>query len=312
MKKILAAVILSFCALGAVDSFARVITPPAPRPQVVERVKSLFNGELAVVDYAGVRYLLAQSRFGEVLQSTMDLDHKDKLGMDYLQVMALLTGLHPDPALVYDLGLGGGGLIRFHLHHYSKSRIDSAEIDPNVIGLAKKYFDVQSPRHRIFYGEGFDVLQRQGGKYDVIWVDDVLSKKGPKAFIKTEYLKTLRDRLAARGILVANLGEASKPEFYSEVVRDYRRDYSRGILIKSPIPHYVDAMQSIRMAAFPGAAPKIPARLPAYLIAVGDEPSLNCARFWELYRKWTAERVISVSWGPGGLAPPSDACRDLQ
>jgi spermidine synthase len=294
-----------------------IAATPIPKPVLLERVHSQFNGDLAVLDYQGGRYLLAQSRLGAILDSAMDLRQKDRLMQDYLQVMALLTGLHPDPESIYNLGLGGGELIRFHLHQYGRSHIDSAEIDPHVVVIAKKFFDVSNDRHRILEGEGFDLLKRQPSKYDVIWVDDVISKEGPKAFVKAEYLDALHDRLSDKGVLVANLGEAPEPKYFSEVERDYRRGYAHGIRIKSPIPQYAAILHAMESVAFPSSpsswnSSETPTRLPSFLIAVGNPPTLNCAHFWELYRKWTDQKLISIRWdSKQSIAQPNLLCQDL-
>jgi hypothetical protein len=314
MKKFwISAVTISGLALAVMSasSAGAAIKPPAP--MVLERMNSVYNGELVVLDYDGGRYLLAKSRVGIVLHSAMDLKHKEQLKLGYLQIMALLTGLHPEPSHVYDLGLGGGELIRFQLHQSSKNLIDSAEIDPNVILIAKKYFDVQNPRHHILEGEGFDLLKRQSTKYDIIWVDDILSKKGPKAFVNSAQLDVLRGRLNDRGVLVANLGEARESKYFSEVERDYQRGYSHGIRIKSPVSEQSRTLAKLSAIAFPGNGKLVPALLPTYLLAVGNDSDLTCARFWDLYRKWTLEKRITVRWG--SASPDSrlrnEICQEL-
>jgi predicted membrane-bound spermidine synthase len=230
----------------------------ATAPTVLEKVQSLYNGELAVLDYQGERYLIAQSRQERVLHSAMDLAHKERAVLRYTQILALLTRLHPQPDAVYNLGLGGGALARFHLHEYEKSHVDSAEIDPSVVTVDKKYFDITNPRHKIFEGEGFDILQQQTTKYDVIWVDDILSKKGPKAFIPASQLKTLQDRLNPNGIIVANLGGAQSSTYFSEVEQGYHRGYSHAIRIKSPFIKMNETLDVLVKRLFPGKRKPFP------------------------------------------------------
>jgi len=297
------AVLLIFTAIAAAHGNVQA-------PVVLERVQSPYNGELAVLDYQGERFLIAQSRQGRVLHSAMDLAHKDRVVLGYTQLMAILTALHPHPDNVYNLGLGGGALTRFHLHEYDKSRVDSAEIDPSVVALDMKYFDVTNPRHRIFEGEGFEILQRQTAKYNVIWVDDILSKKGPKAFVPASQLKTLHDRLLDDGMIVANLGGAKNSTYFSEVEQGFHRGYSHAIRIKSPVFKIGASLNILSEAAFPGKSQNIPAMLPTYLLAVGNQNNLTCARFWDLYHKWIDEKKISVDWDQTNLNT-GELCQDL-
>jgi hypothetical protein len=272
---------------------------PVPGSSVLKRVPSLYNGELSVLEDSGhgTRFLLARSRQGLVVQSTIDLSHKQDLTMGYFQIMALLTGLHPKPELVFNMGLGGGALPRFHLGKYPKSQIVSAEIDPTVIDLAKQFFFVSDSRHRILEGDGYGVLKAQPGQYDVIWVDTVTPKEGPKAFIQATDLKALRDHLKEGGLIVANLGESKTTESFSGVEHGYRQGFAHGIRVKSPMPLHDETPDAILSLVRAGSKERVPELLPSYFVVVGDSGSLSCAAFWTLYQKWTHAKTISAGWG---------------
>jgi predicted O-methyltransferase YrrM len=279
----------------------------APGTEVLKKVSSVYNGELTVLEDEahGARFLLAQSRQGLVLQSRIDLTRKQELTMGYFQVMALLTGLHPAPEHVFNMGLGGGALPRFHLGRYPKSEVVSVEIDPAVIDLAKQYFYVTDNRHRIVEGDGFEILKLQPGKFDVVWVDTITPKEGPKAYIPAKYLNVLKDHLSDGGIIVANLGEWRNPESFSGVERSYRQGYEHGIRVKSPLPLRDEEPGTVLSLVQASAGETVPELQPSYFVAVGNTASLSCANFMSLYKKWRATRTLAIEWKGDGI------CKDL-
>jgi hypothetical protein len=272
---------------------------PLPGSVMLKKVASPFNGDLSVLeDQAhGVRYLLARSRQGLVVQSTINLVRKQELTMGYFQLMALLTALHPRPEQVFNMGLGGGALSRFHLGKYPKSQVVSAEIDPAVIDLANQYFYVSDARHRIVVGDGFDALKAQSAQYDVVWVDTITPKEGPKAYVQARNLNVLREHLKADGLIVANLGESKTTESFSGVERSYHQGYAHGIRVRSPLPLHDETPAAILTLVTAGTGESVPELLPSYFVAVGNQASLNCAEFWKLYRKWKSAKAIQLDWG---------------
>lgn len=288
---------------------------PAPGLQVLKKVASVYNGELTILEDSkhSARYLLAQSRQSLVLQSRIDLGHKQELTMGYFQVMALLTALHPHPDQVFNMGLGGGALPRFHLGRYPKSEVVTAEIDASVISLAKEFFFVTDARHKIIEGDGFDTLKIQPGKFDVVWVDTITPKEGPKAYIQAKYLNVLRDHLGENGLIVANLGESKSPESFAGVERGYRQGYAHGIRIKSPMPLADETPDRVLSLVKTDASESVPALQPSFFVAVGNQDGLNCASFWTLFGKWKAAKSLDISWGSAdaddGKAP--GVCQDL-
>ena len=129
--------------------------------------------------------------------------------------------------------------------------MDSAEIDPSVVAVDMKYFAVTNPAIGFWKARGLTSLT-SNGQYNVIWVDDILTKKGPKAFVPASQLQTLQERLEDEGIIVANLGSGLNFTYFSEVVQDYRRGYSHAIRIKAPIFKTTESLDILSEAAFPG------------------------------------------------------------
>jgi predicted O-methyltransferase YrrM len=283
------------------------------KSMVLHRTSTPYNGELTVLDHDGVRYLIAQASHGELIQSAMSLAQRDLPTSPYLQVMAILASLHPEARQIFNIGLGGGELPRFKLSTCADCQVDSVEIDPKVIELARKYFYINHPKHRVLEGEGFDTLKRQSGRYDLIWVDATLPKEGPRAYMKAEYLNVLQKSLSEKGVIIAHLGSAKAEEQLAEVESGYRRKYSNGIRIKAPVQDAAQAIRALGSLISSEPQPSMPlSQSSSYVIAVGNQPSLNCRQFWSTYRAWLGKKTANVKWDTAEPAETSELCQELK
>jgi hypothetical protein len=189
----------------------------------------------------------------------------------------------------------------------------TAEIDAAVIDLAKEFFFVTDARHRIVEGDGFDTLKIQPGKFDVVWVDTITPKEGPKAYIQAQYLNVLRDHLAENGLIVANLGESKNPETFEGVERGYRQGYAHGIRIKSPLPLPDETPDRVLSLVKTESGESVPALQPSFFVAVGNGEGITCASFWALFKKWKATKSVDIGWGSreADEGKVAGVCQDL-
>ncbi len=121
---------------------------------------------------------------------------------------------HPQQrALV--VGLGGGAMVRFLNHHFPKTEVDAVELDPVVVKLAAELFGTRpSAGTRIFTEDAILYLQRDHGKYDVIYMDaflepgaDTDARGIPKKLKTVEFLKGLHRQLNPGGVVAFNIAE---------------------------------------------------------------------------------------------------------
>jgi spermidine synthase len=277
-----------------VDRFAE--TPPGGvgvlrleqlRAELAERARksSSFNGTVRVVDLGGTRQLITGTEEKELLQSSMDLEQPHRLVDNYTQICSMLTSLHPSPQHAFNIGLGGGVLSRFHLHRYEGSKVQSVELDPVVIELAKEFFEVVDPRHTILEGDGAAVLKESEDTFDAIWIDAYTADEGvPDVFTGRKFIDTLPTKLNSGGIVVANLW-AKEPEAFEKLVGTYKKGFSHGIRV-----------------TVPGASNNV--------VAVGDFPGLTCTAFRETLEKWSSQDLVDLEWTEQDT-PPAERCIDL-
>src|SRR5262249_18852109 len=104
------------------------------------------------------------------------------------------------------VGLGGGSVSSYFLHHVPEMQVTSVELDPGVVAAAKKYFGVEeSARHRIATGDGRVFLLRNKAKYDVVMIDAFRGGYVPFHLLTDEFYTLLARGMEPDGIAVLNL-----------------------------------------------------------------------------------------------------------
>lgn len=168
-------------------------------------------GRIEVREHGGRRCLHLGSR---TVQSAFYLHDPLALALSYTEAMLTFVLLQPSPARVLLLGLGGGSVAKFLLHHFPASRIDAVELRPAVIAVAEKYFGLApDKRLHLHTGDAADFLltdSAEDAPYDVILVD-AYDGEGPADATSNEHFPALcARRLAAHGVVVSNLWSAQK------------------------------------------------------------------------------------------------------
>ena len=108
------------------------------------------------------------------------------------------------------IGLGGGSIQRAYQHFYPQVNIDTVELDPAVLEVAKKYFSVQeTPTHHMHISDGRQYLRRTQKKYDVMILDAYKSGRYgsfiPYHLVTKEFFELAREHLTENGVVVYNV-----------------------------------------------------------------------------------------------------------
>lgn len=187
---------------------------------------------VAVRQYHNLRYL----HFDNSYQSGIDLDAPLEMVFEYTSYLHLGVVAKPQPKQALFIGLGGGSApVRF-LHDYPTLRqIDVVEIDPEVIRVAYRYFEVpQDPRLKVAAQDGrLFVKQKyreiQDGlsqPYDLVVIDAYNSDAIPYHLTTLEFLSAVQSVLSKDGVLVSNIiGAVDGPE--SRLLRAMTRTFKQ-------------------------------------------------------------------------------------
>jgi len=151
----------------------------------------------------------------EAVQSRVNLEQPQTLMSPYAHGMFASYLYQPQPRRVLIVGLGGGAMVRFLTHHEPQVQVDAVEIDPAVVAIADKYFDVRSGGNvRVHTADAVQFVESTTDRFDLILMDAFLRPSsdtdatGVPSGLKTrEFLGRLKDALAPGGVVAFNLNE---------------------------------------------------------------------------------------------------------
>ncbi|HEY5128376.1 MAG TPA: fused MFS/spermidine synthase [Bradyrhizobium sp.] len=138
-------------------------------------------------------------------QSEVNLADSNDLPMLYTRAMSIAAIFPQDIKRVLVLGLGAGS-IPDYLHRFlPDATIDTVELDPGVIDVAKKYFGLRETKNfHLIEADGRVFLNRHAEPYDLIFVDAFTGSYIPFHLMTKEFYQLLRNRLAPHGVAAFN------------------------------------------------------------------------------------------------------------
>jgi spermidine synthase len=123
------------------------------------------------------------------------------------------------------LGLGSGTIPKRLTRDYADVVVDSIELDPAVVDVAKRFFEVkEDARHRIIVQDGRVYLRRAETRYDLIVLDAYFAEGIPFHLATKEFLEIARDHLAPGGLVASNIigaFEGSNSRLYRALHKTY-------------------------------------------------------------------------------------------
>lgn len=145
-------------------------------------------------------------RFDATRQSAIDIRDGLTSEVRYPDYVQLAMALKPDAGRALVLGLGGGAIPKRLLHDYPAISVDSVEIDPVVVDVAKRYFDFPvDARSRVFVQDGRRYVQTADETYDVAVLDAYYADSLPFHLTTQEFFTELKGRMAPDGVVAYNV-----------------------------------------------------------------------------------------------------------
>jgi len=145
-------------------------------------------------------------RFDATRQSAIDMSDGLTSGVRYPDYLQLSLAVKPDATRVLVLGLGGGAVTkRFH-HDYPEVTVDSVEIDPAVVDVAKKYFGLPvDSRSRVYAQDARRFVQTATGTWDIVVMDAYYADALPFHLTTQEFFRETKARMAPDGVVAYNV-----------------------------------------------------------------------------------------------------------
>lgn len=172
--------------------------------KIIEKFDTPF-GEYKVVEqrYNDRPARLLRSPSGAPQSGAALDDEPEQLFMYNQRFMEIALGLLPQHALVL-----GGGSLTFPVSLVSQLgvTVDVVEINPDLINIAKQYFEYLEPSDgmSVFVEDGFDFIKRAQSKYDYIVVDVFMDRTTPDSLISEEASFQYKRLLNAQGVVAFN------------------------------------------------------------------------------------------------------------
>ncbi len=180
---------------------------------------------IRVHEDASWRYL----RFDRSLQGGMLLKDPTISPLRYTDYVHLAWLFPPTIQRMLVVGLGAGSIPKRFLWDYPQVSVESVELDPMVVDVARQYFAVtDGPRHRVIVQDGRQYVRRAEGRYDVILMDAYFAEGIPFHLVTREFFQQLKAKLTPGGVVVANIVGAlggSNSKLFRAIYRTYAAEF---------------------------------------------------------------------------------------
>ncbi len=178
--------------------------------------RSSDEGIIEVVDIGDIRSL----HFGTYpRQSSMSLRHPHSLELSYTRSMMACLLFNPRPVNILVVGLGGGSLVKFLLHHYPDCHVTVIEYRQDVIEVAQNFFGVPGKdlRLTILQGDGYqlvsEIFYRGEQQFDLLLVDAYDHEGMAQSVGVQVFFDACAGVLSPQGLMSINLWGSDRPSF---------------------------------------------------------------------------------------------------
>ena len=178
------------------------------------------------------RYVRNQKK--EYAQGGIYVNAPDKLLYEFTQmVFVSLAFLEREPQDVLFVGLGAGAMPKYFNRYYPNANIDVAEIDPDMLAVAQKYFYFkEDERMKVHIEDGRLFAKRTKKKYDWIILDAYQNDYIPFHLTTLEFLKEVKSKLKDDGVVVSNITSPYRNKFFDSMVMTYKKAFPHLYMFK--------------------------------------------------------------------------------
>jgi spermidine synthase len=161
---------------------------------------------IEVIDEGGVRTL----SFNGSMETRMFKEIPLQGHFEYTEYFHMPWLWNTNIKRVLMVGLGGGSTQRSYQHYYTNVFVDTVELDPVVVTVAKNFFHVtETPTHKIHINDGRVFLRRTTNMYDAIIMDAYATTRYgssiPPHLTTKEFFTLARSHLTTNGVVAYNI-----------------------------------------------------------------------------------------------------------
>jgi spermidine synthase len=188
-----------------VCAIARQAQAQTDNRQLLESRESLYNNIYVYRDgpYVSMTFGKNHRYYVESAYNTKD---SAELPVQYSRMMMATVMYPPQLHSILELGFGGGRIASYLHQFLPETRITSVELDPVVVELAKKYFDVRDDdRFREVIKDGRLFLANTKEHYDIILIDAYRDTFVPFQLLTQQFYQLVKDHLNEGGVVAQNV-----------------------------------------------------------------------------------------------------------
>jgi spermidine synthase len=183
---------------------AIILAAPLRAEIIFEKVSPYHH--VQVIDDNGTRML----SFNGTRETMMRIANPLEGHFEYTEYFHTAWLWNHDLKSVLMMGLGGGSTQRSFQHYYTSVMVETVELDPVVIDVAKRYFTVtETPRLKIHNEDGRVFLRRSTNSYDAIFMDAYTTTRYgssiPPHLTTKEFFTLANNHLTTNGVLAYNV-----------------------------------------------------------------------------------------------------------
>ncbi|HYT85886.1 MAG TPA: fused MFS/spermidine synthase [Burkholderiales bacterium] len=173
---------------------------------------------------------------GGARQSVVKPGDPDHLELPYARVAIAGLALCEEPRRILVVGLGGATLPMFLRRHYPSAAIDVAEIDPEVVDVAKKFFGFrEDERMWVHIGDGRRFIENVPQPYyDIIYLDAYGAHDVPAHLTTQEFLRAVRRAVMPSGVAIGNVWRPPSNPLHDSMIRTYQEVFDELFILDVP------------------------------------------------------------------------------
>lgn len=104
------------------------------------------------------------------------------------------------------IGLAAGTIARQFTAVYGPVPIDGVEIDPAIVDVGRRYFEMTEPNLKVHVADGRTFMRTAHGSYDVVAIDAFQQPYIPFQLTTKEFFEEIRANLSPTGVVALNTG----------------------------------------------------------------------------------------------------------
>ena len=173
--------------------------------QTVFETTSAYHN-IRVVDHGGVRTL----SFDGSMETRMSLQNPLQGHFEYTEFFHVPFLWNPAMSNVLMIGLGGGSIQRAYAHYYPHLKVQTVEIDPVVLRVAREFFHFKESTNQVVHiADGRVFLRRCEDLFGAIIMDAYVETRYgasiPFHLATKEFFELAGKRLTTNGVLAYNV-----------------------------------------------------------------------------------------------------------